>query len=403
MTRGELDRLISGLGKRVFLLHNVHRGAPRLFATRWAMSYLSGPMTLNQLKAFRPAGDAPAPSVAAPEAGQAGAGGEAGSISSAVGALLVDAPGGPTRPPLLPPEITQLFAPPSTPAGPIRYRPAVLGEVEVRYSSARHNVEETRTIRGLVPLEDGAVPFSSGNARAVDLTLDGLDREPLPDATFAALPADAAKPRSYPRWEKELTRWIQGSMPITLFESKAHRVFSRPDESERDFRMRLADLGREARDAEAERLRTKYSSRFDTLQERLRRAEQAVERRESQSQQAMLTTGLAALGAVIGAVSGRGRKRGGVLGAFLGAGSGRAAAAMRGAGRAARTRQDIEHAEETVEAVRAQLAELEEEFQEELKQVELGADAEETLEAVAIRPALNAMTSRGVALLWVPA
>ena len=36
-------RLISGLGKRAFLLHNVHAKGPQVFQTRWAMNYLAGP------------------------------------------------------------------------------------------------------------------------------------------------------------------------------------------------------------------------------------------------------------------------------------------------------------------------------------------------------------------------
>mgnify|MGYP006196376563 CR=1 FL=1 len=76
--------------------------------------------------------------------------------------------------------------------------------------------------------------------------------EPAEGAAFASLPPEAAQPRSYDRWGKEVVRWIQAEHPITLFESKAHKVVSRPGESERDFRMRLADLGREARDAAAD-------------------------------------------------------------------------------------------------------------------------------------------------------
>lgn len=398
MSREELDRLISGLGKRVFLLHNVHRGAPRLFTTRWAMSYLSGPMTLNQLKAFKPqAGSAGQGSVSPGDdalRAAASAGGGAAAASPAAGA-------GAQRP-VLPAEITQLFAPAVRQADAVTYRPAVLSELSIRYTSAKHGVDETRANSVTVPLKDGAVPFSAENAESVDLSVDFLDREPLASATFVPLPAAAAQPRNYGQWGKEITRWAQGSLPITLFESKAHKTFSRIDESERDFRMRLADLGREARDKEAERLRQKYSSRFATLDDRLRRAEQAVEKRQSNSQQAMLSTGLAAIGAVIGAAAGSKKKGGGLLGAFLGAGSGKAASAMRGVGRTAQTRQEIAHAEETVEAVKADIAELEKQFQEELRKVELAADAEEMLATVAIRPALNAMSVRSVALVWLP-
>ena len=50
MSRGDLDKMLSGLGKRVFLMHNVHEGHPVIFQTRWTMSYLAGPMTGDQIK-----------------------------------------------------------------------------------------------------------------------------------------------------------------------------------------------------------------------------------------------------------------------------------------------------------------------------------------------------------------
>src|SRR5690606_22836216 len=127
----------------------------------------------------------------------------------------------------------------------------------------------------------------------------------------------------------------------------------------------------------------------------LRKAEQAVEKRAAQSKQAMLSTGLSALGAVLGAAGGskRGGAKGGILGAFLGAGGTRATTAMRQAGRAAQTRKDIEHAEETVEAVRARLEALEADFQEELRRIEVAADGGEPLTEVVIRPPMNAVTT----------
>ena len=47
--RSEFDKLISALGKRVFLYHNVHEKEPEVFHTRWVMSYLAGPLTLSQI------------------------------------------------------------------------------------------------------------------------------------------------------------------------------------------------------------------------------------------------------------------------------------------------------------------------------------------------------------------
>jgi hypothetical protein len=390
--RQEMDRMLSGLGKRVFLLHNVHRGAPRLFETRWAMSYLAGPLTLTQIRRLEGAPTVATPAAAVPAAGSA--------AIPDPGAAPVAAPAAAARArPVLPPEITQLFVPPIARGEQLTYRPALLASADIRYSSSRHDIEDTRAVQALVELADGPIPFSADRAVAVELPVELLDTEPIDGAAFAPLPAEASQARSYPRWGKELVRWIQGAFPITLFESKAHKAFSRPGESERDFRMRLAVLGREGRDAEADRLRRKFESRFETLQERVRRAEQAVEKRAAQSQQAMLSTGISALGAILGGGKGRG---GGLLGAFLGGGGRRTGTAIRSAGRAARSRQDVAHAEETADAAREQLAELEQEFEGELQKLELASDAEEPLEEEVIRPPLNAISLRVVALAWLP-
>jgi hypothetical protein len=397
--RQELDRMLSGLGKRVFLLHNVHRGAPRLFETRWAMSYLAGPLTLAQIRRLEGAPSAAAAPVAtaAPSAAPA----TATTATPALAAAPTAPPAAvPSTRPVLPPEITQLFVPPIARADGLTYRPALLASAEIRYSSSRHDIEETRPVQALVELADGPIPFSADRATPVELPVDLLDTEPVDGAAFAPLPPEASQARSYPRWGKELVRWIQGAFPITLFESKAHKAFSRPGEGEREFRMRLAVLGREARDAEAERLRRKYEPRFETLQERLRRAEQAVEKRAAQSQQVIRTTGISALGAILG--GGSGRRGGGILGAFLGGGGRRAGTAIRSAGRAARSRQDVAHAEESADAAREQLAELEQEFESELQKLELASDAEESLEEEVIRPPLNAISLRVVALVWLP-
>jgi hypothetical protein len=187
----------------------------------------------------------------------------------------------------------------------------------------------------------------------------------------------------------ELVRWIQGELPITLHESKSSKLISRAGESERDFRMRIADREREARDAEAEKLRKKYEPRFTTLRERVRRAEQAVEKEQGQSQQAMLGAAVAVGGSLLGALLGGRKGRG-------------AGTAMRGAGRAARSRQDIAHAQESVTAARAQLDELEGAFAEELRRVKDGAGSEEVLSPVVIRPALKAISLRLVCLAWLP-
>lgn len=370
MARDDLDRLISGLGKRVFLMHSVHRSAPTLFGTRWVMSYLAGPLTLTQVRGL--AGSAPGTPEPRP-------------MPAERAAAAVTA----SSRPVLPPEIRQFFVPPIARAEAMTYRPAVLASAEVRYASTRLGVDETRFLQAVIGLDEGPVPFQLDRAEVVDLPFEFLETDPVEGTAFTPLPAEASQPKSYTRWGKEVVRWIQGAQPLTLYASKARKTVSRPGESERDFRMRLDALAREAREAEAERLRRKYDSGFRRLQDRLRRAEQAVEKRKGQSQQAMLNTALSAAG--------------GLLGAFLGGRRGTGVSStVRGAGRVAQTRKDVAHAGETVEAVQGQLADLEREFQEELAGVAEGSNGEEALEQEVVRPALNGISLRLVALAWLP-
>src|SRR4029077_20471379 len=57
--RQKMDTLISGLGKRVFLLNNVHEDGPIVFQTRWALSYLRGPLTREQIQVLMAGRKAP--------------------------------------------------------------------------------------------------------------------------------------------------------------------------------------------------------------------------------------------------------------------------------------------------------------------------------------------------------
>src|SRR5678815_3486196 len=48
--RATLDRMLSGLQKRVFFMHNVHDSEPTIFETRWTLSYLRGPLSREEMK-----------------------------------------------------------------------------------------------------------------------------------------------------------------------------------------------------------------------------------------------------------------------------------------------------------------------------------------------------------------
>src|SRR5262249_35341283 len=72
--RQEMEQTLAGLNNRIFLLNNVHEDGTEVFESRWAMSYLCGPLTRTQIKSLMDpvkAQSAAAPQAMAAAAGQA--------------------------------------------------------------------------------------------------------------------------------------------------------------------------------------------------------------------------------------------------------------------------------------------------------------------------------------------
>jgi hypothetical protein len=166
-------------------------------------------------------------------------------------------------------------------------------------------------------------------------------------------------------------------------------------ESERDFRVRLQQAAREQRDAGVEKLRRSYGSRMAAIEERIRRAGQAAEREREQASQQTMQTAISAGATLLGALLGRK--------AVSSASMGRAAGTLRAGSRTWKERQDVARAEETVEAMRRQLAELESEFAAEVQAIESAASAATgAFETISIKPRKTNIAVRFVALSWVP-
>ena len=230
------------------------------------------------------------------------------------------------------------------------YCPRVLAAAKLNYSNARLNVEERAQLMLAAEPGAGPVDLDWDHARELELSPSELESRPEPDAEFSELPAEMSQPKSYPAWERQLKRWLRSARPITIYRSPILKVYSRPDESERDFRIRLQQLANEKRDVQVAKLRKRYDAKVVRLEERLRRAQQAVEREAEQARGAKFDTAISFGTAVLGAVLGRKR--------ISTTSASRMGTAMRKAGSARKQAGDVRRARETVESVRTQLEDL---------------------------------------------
>ena len=402
--RGRAEETIAGLGNRVFLMNNVHEDGPAVFQTRWTLSYLRGPLTREQIRtlmAERCAAHAVSasspPAAAVTPAPAAAASGERATPVGAPAPSAAGAGGGAA--PVLPPGVPQYFVPVrgSAPAGAtVCYEPMLYGAAEVRFADARKGVDETESVAFLTPITAEAVAVDWARAAETAVIAGDLETSSAEGAVFAELAPAGGVAKSYDAWKRDFAAWLFRTRTHTVLSSPGLKTVSKAGEGEGEFRARIQHAGRERRDEAVEELRKKYAPKLAAVQDRIRRAEQAVARESEQVTQQGLQTAIS-----IGAT---------LLGAFLGRKAvsatsvGRATTAARGAGRVIKEQQDVGRAKETLAAYQQQLADLEAQFKAETDALGVAAtDAPaEPIETIELRPTKQNISVKLVALAWTP-
>jgi hypothetical protein len=240
----------------------------------------------------------------------------------------------------------------------------------------------------------GAVAVDWAGAAPVDLPVGDLRRGPDPGASYEPLPPAAMQAKNYGVWEKAFTRWLLQTEKIELLRDRASKLTSKPGETEREFRIRLQEASRTARDEALDAVRSKYAAKQATLAERLRRAEAGVARESEQASQQKLQTALSFGATIMGAFFGRRAVSAGTLG--------RATTAARGVGRTMKETSDVKRASESADAVRAHIRELDEAAEEEARTLAAAFDRAADLERVTLLPKRGQVLVHFVALGWDP-
>jgi hypothetical protein len=299
--------------------------------------------------------------------------------------------------PVLPPEITQYFIPirsSGQSGSKLLYHPMLLGTAEVRYSDSK-DVDVTKRVSLLTTIDDGPVDVNWDQALELELPVEDLERDPANDTSFAETPGAASKAKSYDSWRKDFAGWLYRTQRLELMESPSLDVASNPGESERDFRVRLQQLAREKRDESVEKLRQKYAAKISALEEKKRRADQAVEREAEQARSQKLQTAISFGATILSSFMGRKSVGIGTLG--------KATTAARGVGRSMKEAQDVGRAEASSAAVAEQLTSLDEEFKAETEKLDRTFDVQtEELGKVSLKPTKANISVKLVTLAWAP-
>ena len=379
----EIGSTIAGLAKREFVLRRAGKDHPEAFTTRWAMSYLRGPLTRDQI-ALLMADQKTEIAVAVPKPENASPATSAGEASPAAssGSEVAAGPSSISGPQLAHDEITLL---PEVAAGVAvrwadvaspwlatvggdprgaRYEAAVVARVALRYDDDKADLvhdEEYEAV--LFPLAD---PVDA--TRSIGVDYDDRDLRPdAPNPCVYRLPNAPVKDKTFwTRVERDLIDALVRSRTVDLQSNRDLKMFGRPGESADDFTTRCLTAANDLADKETAALRSKYADKVTRLQTQIQGAEDRAEvldtERKGRRSEEMLSTA----GSILGGLLGGRRSRGGMLGSILGKAGGAAGRRTRTA--AAGDRLDA--AENKLEGLHRQLEDLESELTQEVTDID---------------------------------
>ncbi len=388
---GTLDKAIGGLQKREFMLVSAKSSEPALFATRWAMSYLRGPLTKDQVTTLMKDAPRPAPAsepVAAPAASDA-----------APGQPPADAESTPVAPPVAA-GVPVGYLDPGAPwaaqvgaaAGGTRLRAFLAARVGVRFDDARAGVDERQEYEALYPLDGG---LDLDTPTVVDYDDRDFGGAAPSGATYVLPSAPVGESSFFRTAERDLARRLAGTEVLELQRNPQLELTSRPGETPEEFAGRCDDAAQAAADAEAAKIKQKLEAQQEKLRRALELAQRRLEELSTDQRSRQANELVAGAGAVLGALLGGRRSARSIAGAVSSVASRR--------GMTARTAERKQTADAKVARAQDDLEEIEQRILDDVQAIDgKWKDVAAAIETISIRPEATDVKVERLALVWVP-
>ena len=399
-----LDAAIGGLEKRQFLLVSSKSSQPQIFATRWAMSFLRGPLTKDQvatlMKDVPRAAEAPpdaAPTAAPDAASEATTGTAAPAPEAAAPASDAETPVAPAAPSGVPVQYLDPAAPWASSvggaAGGTRLRAFVAARVDLRYDDTTAGIDEAQEFEALYGPLDGGLDLDQETV--VDYDDRDLGAQPPAGATYVLPEAPIGQGSFFKDAETEIKRRLVDKRALEIFRNKALKLTSRPGESEEDFHKRCDEAAQTEADKETAEVTTRLKAQQDRLQSAVDLAQRRVEELDVETKTRATNELVAGAGAVLGAILGGRRSTRSISGTISGASSRR--------GMTTRAAERRRTAEERVTEKSDDLQQLEQELLDKVSEIDAAwREKAGAVESASIRLEATDVHVAQLALVWVP-
>jgi len=300
LDRQSADKLISSLGKRTFLLNNVHAKGPKIFQTRWAMNFLAGPLTrtqIPQLMKLIPEEAQPKTAVPAMPVGAASAvaPAQAATVSSQGPAPSV--PASSTRP-VVPAGINEFFIPNNlgfsqaltdsrissaakVDQGGMLYRPALLAQAEVTYLERKYNLQLTRQVSAL-PQEARGRMVSWDDFPWLAYKREELTGMPLPNARYVSIPEWLSDGRLITSLQTDFIDWVVRNGSIQVRANQMLKIYAGPEVTTAEFRDQCSKAAQAGLKDELDKLELTYKKKIESLQAKVEKQTMEVDSQQQE-------------------------------------------------------------------------------------------------------------------------
>ncbi|NLE84459.1 MAG: type IV secretion system DNA-binding domain-containing protein [Chloroflexi bacterium] len=398
--RPYFDNTISSLGKRVFLMHNVHAKRPEIFTTRWAMNYLPGPITRNKLDDLNRLVSADVRMVAAAMDGSS----QAINAEAVVGSKNANLPGRQTEP-VLGSKVVVYYLPVKTSLGdaykaaadrgiapttqPLyHYRPTLIGQGQIWFANRTYNVNTQQKVTVLLSELDrrGLVPWAE--YQVDEMPVSEFDAQPLPGATFADLSYPFDDEKNVSSLSSDFADWLYRNYQLTLYRNPDLKLVSEVGESKEDFAARIHQAGTTNLDSEIDKIKEKYAKQSKTIQNRLEKEEMALEKDKQTLNHRRLEEAGSGLQTVIGLFGGKKRSIN---------------TSLTKRRMTATAKANVEESEALIEKYKSDLAELNAKMQQDIEEYKRNAEGKSAgIEEVFVKPLKKDVAVEYFGLAWAP-
>jgi hypothetical protein len=399
--RNQLDKSISALGKRVFLLHNVHRRKPQIFYTRWAMAFLKGPIALPQVEDVNKIAGASVPARIQRAARE--------DAETPIDRLEDQAPtqvdASPTRAEI-PARVEEAFLANTVTASQaakisgqgldaydrktLVYRPGLLAQAKVRYLKRDLGVDVDQQFAALVPDPGRRGVVRWEEFRSTPVPREALDDKPAPEGLYGDLPEPLRDAKVLRSLESDFLDYVYHTAELRLLQNESLELTADAGESEAAFQQRCEQRAWEKRDEESDEIREKYEKKIKRIQDKLIKEERELEEDQAELAGRKLEEYATHAENILGLFTGSRSRR-------------RVSSSLTKRRLTSKAKADVEESQEEIEEFRAEMTDLEVELAEVLEEFderweEVASDIRETV----IKPYKKYIQVDFFGIAWLP-